>query len=72
MLLTLTELEFHRDFDDDIDWHAVSLCRGKPPLADGVDRALIEAGAETLQQLHVADGLPSALTTISTTTSPSR
>ena len=46
----LPELELHRDFHDHVDGRAVSFRGREAPLADGVDRALIESRAETLQR----------------------
>src|SRR5436189_2377752 len=51
----LSEFELHCDFNDHIDRRAVALGRREAPLAHGLHRALIEAGAETLHQPDVAD-----------------
>src|SRR4029077_4555247 len=56
----LPEFELHRDFNDHVDGRAVAPRRREFPLAHGVGRSLIEAGAETLQQLDVADAAVAA------------
>src|SRR5258708_39655944 len=52
----LTQFELHSDFDDDIDRRAVTPGGGEAPLAHRLGRALVESGAETLQELDGADG----------------
>ena len=47
--------EFHRDLDDDVDWFAQSARGREPPLSDGFDRALIEAGTQPSTDGDLAD-----------------
>ena len=51
----LPQRELDGDFDDDVDGFAASSRRAEPPLADRGHGALIEAGAEPLQDRDVAD-----------------
>src|SRR3954468_24489810 len=51
----LTQLELHRHFDNDIDRRPVTARRREPPLSHRVHCALIEPGAQPVQQPHVAD-----------------
>src|SRR5205823_822507 len=49
------QLEFDRHFDHDVDGRAVTLGGREPPLAHRLRRTIVEAGAEALQHLDVAD-----------------
>ena len=51
----LPQGEFDGDFDDDVDRLAATPRRAETPLANGCNRALIKAGAATLQNRDVAD-----------------
>ncbi|HET7617052.1 MAG TPA: hypothetical protein VFK20_00985, partial [Vicinamibacterales bacterium] len=51
----LAELEFHGDFDDHVDGRTVARGGGEPPLPHRIDRSLIQASAESMQELDVAD-----------------
>src|SRR5438128_2057439 len=50
-----SQLELHRDLDDHIDGAALSPRGRKAPLTNGLDGAIVQAAAETLQNLHVPD-----------------
>ena len=47
--------ELDRDFDEHVDRRAEPARRREAPLPDGVDRALVEPGAEALHDAHGAD-----------------
>src|SRR5580704_4941154 len=53
--MTSPQLELDRDFDDDVDRRAAEGCRRETPLTHGLRRAIVQAAAETLEDLHVAD-----------------
>src|SRR5262245_9470632 len=51
----LSQLELDRDLHDDIDRRAQAARRREAPLPDGLDGAIVQPGAQALQNLHVAD-----------------
>ena len=52
---SLSELEFDRDFHDDVDRRSEATCRRESPLPHGLHGAFVETGAKPLHDLHVAD-----------------
>src|SRR5262245_28595340 len=53
-MMTSPNLEFHGNFDENVDRHAVPCRRREPPLAHGRRRARVEPVAEALQQPHAS------------------
>src|SRR3954467_7658402 len=51
----LPQLELHGNFDDDIDRRPVTARRREAPLSHRLHCALVEPGAQPVQQPHVAD-----------------
>jgi hypothetical protein len=51
----LPQLELDGDFDDHVHGRAVPLRGREPPLAHGLDGALIESAIEPAPHTHVAD-----------------
>src|SRR5262245_34283910 len=55
-VMALPQPEFHGDFDEHVDRHTLSMRRREAPLPDGLYRAFVETGAESLQNSRLADG----------------